>query len=128
MSSLNDVTLIGNLGSDPEMKYIPNGKAVCEFPLATSRQWKNKDGSKGEDTQWHRCVVWEARAETCAKYLKKGSKICVKGEIRYDKWEKDGVKMTSAKIHVSNFVFLDKKGDTQAATSNQPADDSDIPF
>ena len=89
--SLNKVTLIGNLGADPEVRSATGGNRVANFSLATSRQWTGANGEKQEKTEWHRCVVWNSKVSTLAdiveKYLKKGDKVFVEGRIEYRQWQ-----------------------------------------
>jgi single-strand DNA-binding protein len=102
MASLNKVCLIGNLGRDPEVRYLPSGDAVANFSLATTETWKDKSGQKKEDTQWHQVEVFGKMAEIVKEYCTKGKQIYVEGSIRYDEWtDKDGVKKTKAKIKLS---------------------------
>ena len=91
MASVNKVILVGNLGADPEMRYLPSGEAVANLRLATTDTWKDKDGNKQEATEWHRISFFGRQAEVCGQYLKKGSQIYVEGSIRTRKWQdKDG--------------------------------------
>jgi single-strand DNA-binding protein len=84
---INKVMLIGNLGSDPEMRYTPSGTAVATLSVATSRSWKDKDGQRQEETEWHRVIVWAQSAEFCGNYLKKGSKVYIEGRLQTRKWQ-----------------------------------------
>jgi single-strand DNA-binding protein len=84
---LNKVMLIGNLGKDPEIRYTQSGTAVATFNVATTEQWKDKDGQKQESTEWHRVVVWAKLAETCGEYLHKGSKVYIEGRLQTRKWQ-----------------------------------------
>ena len=115
MSSVNKVMLIGNLGKDPELRHTQSGVSVCNFSLATTESWK--DGATGETnnrTEWHKIVVWKALADACAKYLTKGSKVYVEGNIQTKEWnDKDGQKRYSTEINALSVVFL--------STSNKPA-------
>ena len=91
MASVNKVILVGNLGADPEVRYLPSGEAVANLRLATTDTWKDKDGNKQEATEWHRVSYFGRQAEVCGQYLKKGSQIYVEGSIRTRKWQdKDG--------------------------------------
>jgi single-strand DNA-binding protein len=102
MASLNKVCLIGNLGKDPEVRYLPSGDAVANFSLATTETWKDKSGQKQEKTEWHAIEVFGKTAEIVKEYCTKGKQIYLEGSIRYDEWtDKDGVKKTRAKIKVS---------------------------
>ena len=83
MASLNKVQIIGNLGRDPEVRYTPNGNAVCNVSVATTRQWKNKDsGDRQEETEWHRVVFYDRLAEIAGEYLKKGRSVYVEGRLK----------------------------------------------
>ena len=92
MASINKVILIGNLGRDPEIRYTPNGAAVCNVTIATSRNWKDKNsGDKVEETEWHRVVFYDRLAEIAGEYLKKGRPVYVEGRLKTRKWQdKDG--------------------------------------
>jgi single-strand DNA-binding protein len=109
--SLNKVTLIGNLGSDPEIRSTPGGGRVAQFSLATSRTWNDQTGGKQEKTEWHRCVVWNSKASQLAdiveKYVKKGDKLYVEGRIEYRQWQdKDGQTRYSTEINVRELILL----------------------
>ncbi len=92
MASINKVILIGNLGRDPEVRYTPNGAAVCNVSVATTRNWKDKNsGDKVEETEWHRVVFYDRLAEIAGEYLKKGRPVYVEGRLKTRKWQdKDG--------------------------------------
>jgi single-strand DNA-binding protein len=116
MASLNKITLIGNVGRDPEVRQLPSGDAVANFTLATSETWKDKKGEKQERTEWHRVDVFGKLAEVVESYVKKGSKVYVEGAMTYDEWtDKDGNKKTAAKVKVNQFggklILLGGKGD-----------------
>jgi single stranded DNA-binding protein len=99
MASVNKVILVGNLGADPEMRYLPSGEAVANLRLATTDTWKDKDGNKQEATEWHRVSFFGRQAEVCGQYLKKGSQIYVEGSIRTRKWQdKEGQDRYSTEI------------------------------
>lgn len=87
MASLNKVLLIGNLGKDPEVRYMPNGEAVANFSIATTDSWKGKDGSKQERTEWHNIVMYRKLAEIAGQYLKKGSSVYLEGRLQTRKWQ-----------------------------------------
>jgi single-strand DNA-binding protein len=87
MASVNRVILIGNLGKDPEMRYLPSGEASATLALATTETWKDKQGAKQEKTDWHRVEFIGRVAEVCGEYLKKGSSVYVEGRISYDSWD-----------------------------------------
>ncbi len=109
--SLNKVMLIGNLGSDPEVRSTTGGNRVATFSLATSRQWNSPNGEKQEKTEWHRCVVWNAKgsglADVVEKYVKKGDKLFVEGRIEYRQWQdKENQTRYSTEINVRELVML----------------------
>ncbi|NLR75344.1 single-stranded DNA-binding protein [Leeia aquatica] len=87
MASLNKVLLIGNLGRDPEVRYMTNGEAVANFSIATTESWKGKDGQKQERTEWHNIVMYRKLAEIAGQYLKKGSAVYVEGKLQTRKWQ-----------------------------------------
>jgi len=112
MSGINKVILVGNLGKDPEMRYVEGGAAVAKFPLATSETYKNKEGLRVDTTEWHNIVMWRGLAEIAEKFLKKGSLIYVEGKIRtraYD--DKDGNKRYATEIIADNMTMLGRRGD-----------------
>ncbi len=105
--SVNKVILIGNLGSDPEVKYTPSGAAVANFNIATNENWTNKDGKKEERTEWHKIVVWSKLAELCGEYLSKGRTVYVEGRLQTREWnDKDGNKRYTTEIVAQNITFL----------------------
>jgi single-strand DNA-binding protein len=113
--SLNKVTLIGNLGNDPEVRATTGGNRVATFSLATSRTWNDASGAKQEKTEWHRCVVWNTKgsqlADIVEKYVKKGDKLYVEGRIEYRQWQdKDGQTRYSTEINVRELIMIGGKG------------------
>jgi single-strand DNA-binding protein len=109
--SLNKVTLIGNLGSDPEVRSVTGGDRVANFSLATSRQWNDASGAKQEKTEWHRCVAWKQLADVVEKYVKKGDKLYIEGRIEYRQYQdKDGVTKYATDINVRELIMLGSKG------------------
>ncbi|OGQ92408.1 MAG: single-stranded DNA-binding protein [Deltaproteobacteria bacterium RIFOXYC2_FULL_48_10] len=114
MAGLNKVMLIGNLGRDPEIRYSQQGLAVVNFSLATSEQWTDKtSGDRQEKTEWHNVVVFGKQAETCEKYLSKGSQIYIEGKLQTSTYEKDGQTHYMTKVVASNFMFLGGKQDAK---------------
>lgn len=108
---LNKVMLIGNLGSDPEIKYAPSGTAIANFNLATSENRRNKNGEWQEATEWHKIVMFAKQAELCKDYLKKGSKVYIEGRLQTRSWEdKNGQKRYLTEVVGLNLVMLDQKG------------------
>lgn len=113
--SLNKVTLIGNLGNDPEVRSTTGGNRVATFSLATSRTWNDAAGAKQEKTEWHRCVVWNTKgsqlADIVEKYVHKGDKLYVEGRIEYRQWQdKDGQTRYSTEINVRELIMIGGKG------------------
>jgi single-strand DNA-binding protein len=122
--SLNKVTLIGNLGSDPEVRSATGGNRVANFSIATSRQWNDASGVKQEKTEWHRCVAWNSKSSTLAdiveRYVKKGDKLFVEGRIEYRQWQdKDGQTKYSTEINVRELIML---GSPRGGGADAPAD------
>ncbi|SVE16622.1 uncharacterized protein METZ01_LOCUS469476, partial [marine metagenome] len=113
MAGVNKVILMGNLGSDPEVRYTPNGKAVAQFSLATSRQWKDNTGQRQEKTEWHRIVAWGKTAELCGEYLSKGRQVYLEGEIQYRTWDdKEGNKRYTTEINAREVQFIGGRNDS----------------
>jgi single-strand DNA-binding protein len=108
MASVNKVIIIGNLGRDPEVRYTPNGSAVCNVSVATTRTWKNKEsGDKNEETEWHRVVFYDRLAEIAGEYLKKGRSVYVEGRLKTRKWQdKDGVEKFTTEIIAEEMKML----------------------
>lgn len=108
--SLNKVTLIGNLTRDPELRYTPQGTAVCTFSLATNRQWVTDAGEKKEDAEFHRLVAWNKLAEICAQLLKKGRKVFIEGRLQTRSWQgSDGQQRYTTEVVVSDMILLDSR-------------------
>ena len=108
--SINKVIIIGTLGRDPEMRYLPNGNAVCSMSLATDEGYKDRNtGQQVDKTEWHRIEAFGRLAEIMGEYLKKGSKCYVEGKLRTDEYEKDGIKRYSTKIIANEMTMLDSK-------------------
>ena len=137
--SVNKVILVGRLGKDPEVRYSNNGNAITNFNLATSRVYKNKQGEKVDETEWHRCVSFGRTAEVCGEYLHKGSLIYVEGRLQTRDWEdKDGNKRWTTEIIIDNMRMLGSKNDRGGSSSENsgnpfdkgPSDipDDDVPF
>ena len=104
---MNKAQVIGNLGSDPEVRYTPKGTAVATFSVATTERWKDQDGQQKEHTEWHRIVVWRRLAEICGEFLKKGSKVYIEGKMQTRKWQdKDGKDRYTTEVIASNMEML----------------------
>lgn len=145
MSSLNSIELIGNLGRDPEVRYLPSGDPVANFSIATTETWKDHAGAKQSKTEWHEVSVFGKLAEIVRDYCRKGKQVYLRGSMTYDQWEKDGVKHTKAKVKLSGpgakLVLLGGKSDgggRRAEESDEPqqrhpsedfqVSDDDVPF
>jgi len=137
---LNKVLLIGRLGKDPETRYTSEGSAVCNFSVATSESWKDKNsGEKKEATEWHRISAFGKLAEICGQYLKSGSLVYVEGKITTRKWkDKEGNDRYSTEIRADQMKMLGGKGDQESAPASKQSEaakggsmadmESDIPF
>lgn len=118
--SVNKVTLIGTLGRDPEIKYMPNGNAVANIALATDESYNDKaTGQKVEQTEWHRIVVYGKLAEIIQQYLTKGAKAYFEGKLKTREWEKDGVKRYTTEIVANEMMML--SSNNQGQQGQQPA-------
>lgn len=106
MGSVNKVVLVGNLGRDAELKYTPGGAAVANFNMATTDVFKDREGNRKEQTEWHRVQVWGRTAESLSQYLTKGKQVYVEGRINTRTWEKDGEKKYSTEIKADRIVLL----------------------
>jgi single-strand DNA-binding protein len=110
MASVNKVILVGNLGKDPEVRYMPSGEAVTNITLATTDNWKDKNsGEKKEATEWHRVVFFRKLAEIAGQYLKKGSQVYIEGSLKTRKWEKDGHTNYTTEIVADSMQMLGKR-------------------
>lgn len=121
--SLNRVQLIGNLTRDPELRYTPQGSAVCTLGIATNRTWTTDNGEKKEDTEFHRIVAWNKLAELCSQLLTKGRKIYVEGRIANRTWTgQDGAQRNTTEIVIEDMIILDNKksGEGDANESHVP--------
>ncbi len=133
MASVNKVILIGNLGKDPEMRYTPSGAAVCNFSIATTERWKNKDnGQLEEKTEWHNIVVWGKQAENCKEYLAKGRSVFIEGRLQTRSWDdKEGHKRYTTEVVAQIVQFLTPRGagvqsaSASSGASSVPASSSD---
>ena len=127
MSGVNKVILIGNLGKDPEVRYLDSGVAVANLSLATSENYKNKDGERVTQTEWHDVVLWRGLAEVAEKYLKKGSSIYVEGKLRTNKWvDKDENTRYKTEILADKLTMLGKSNSQESSIENSSEDD--LPF
>jgi len=122
---VNKVILVGNVGNDPEVRYMPNGNAVANISIATSDSWKDKNtGEQQERTEWHRVVFFNRLAEIVEQYVKKGTKLYLEGRLQTRSYEQDGVKKYSTEIVANEMQMLDSRG---AAGTNQEFGDQTNP-
>lgn len=143
MQGVNKAIIVGTLGNDPEIRYLPSGKAVANISVATSETWKDKEtGEKVEKTEWHRCVAFFRLAEIMGEYLKKGSQVYLEGKIQTRKWQdKDGADRYSTEIMVQHMQMLGGKASSSggsgsgssgvsppAGSASSPDFDDDVPF
>lgn len=120
--SVNKVILLGRLGQDPELKYTPGGSAVCNFSMATTEAWTDKQGQKQEKTEWHRIVVWGKLAELCNQYLAKGRQAFLEGRLQTRSWDdKEGHKRYTTEILATTVQFI---GGASASQGSQQVDNS----
>ena len=140
MASVNKVLLLGNLGRDPELRSTPKGNQVLNFPMATTRRWKDRATDEVRDqTDWHRIVVWGRQAEVLSEYLKKGSQVHVEGRLQTRSWtDNDGGKRYTTEIVASRIQMLGRPEDRRApepieeaealGAPAEPNEEDDIPF
>ncbi len=142
--SINKVILVGNVGKDPEVRYLDSGVAVANFPFATSETYRNKNGEKVTMTEWHNIVLWRGLAEVAEKYVKKGSQLYIEGRIRTRTWDdKEGNKRYTTEIVGDNMQMLGRRSETSPDatppeetvsegdiedTSGPPDETDDLPF
>ncbi len=128
-SMVNKVILVGNLGRDPELRSTPSGQQVASFSLATNRKWKDRDGNRQEQTEWHNIVCWGRQAEIAGQYLTKGRQIFVEGRIQTQSWEdrQSGEKKYRTEIVCENFQMLGQRGDQPESGGYRPEEQSSPP-
>lgn len=135
---INKVILIGNLGADPEVRYSQNGTAVANFRIATTETWKKQDGSKEEQTEWHKIVAFARLGEICGEYLAKGSKVYIEGRLQTRKWEdKDGNTRYITEVVAREMKMLSARGASDGSGGGshneeppfpEPPMGDDVPF
>lgn len=139
--SFNKITIVGNLGRDPELRYTPQGTAVCNFTMATNERRRDKNGEQQDMTTWFRVTLWGKQAETANKFLTKGSQVYIEGRLRVDEWEdRDGKSRYTLDVTATDMQFIGSARDGEMAASApgghsedmggpmpEPGDD-DIPF
>ena len=124
MQGVNKVILIGNLGSDPEIRHLPSGSVVASFNIATTESYTNNKGERVKQTEWHRIELWEGLAKIAEQYLRKGNPVYIEGKIKTDTWQdKDGNSKSMTKIRGLNMTLLSTRGtsteeDTGSNTNN----------
>jgi single-strand DNA-binding protein len=143
MSGVNKVILVGNLGSDPELRHTPNGTPVANFRIATNEVFTNREGERDQRTEWHRIVAFGRLAEICGQYLKKGKQIYIEGRLRTREWEdQSGNRRFTTEINATQMVMLGRAGDAGFVPGEEPQesppeesqakvgsdDDDDLPF
>lgn len=139
MAGVNKAILVGRLGKDPEIKYTPSGTAIANFSIATSENFKDKDGQKQERTEWHRIVAFGKLAEICGEYLAKGKQVYVEGRIQTRSWDdKNGNKRYTTEIIANTMQMLGKADETTKTGADFPSDpgssaeptvtEEDVPF
>lgn len=146
MAGVNKVILVGNLGKDPEVRHLENGTAVANFPIATSESYKDREGNRVDQTEWHNVVVWRKLAEIAESYLKKGSQIYLEGKLRTRSWDDpQGNKRYTTEVVADTFTMLGKREDANgsqgggnyqapstpqnnAAANNTVQEEDDLPF
>jgi single-strand DNA-binding protein len=132
--SINKVILIGNLGGDPEVRYASSGVAVCNFTMATTRTYKDKQGERKDETEWHRVVAFGRTAEVCGEYLKKGRQVYIEGRLQTRKWQdKDGNDRWTTEVVTESMQMLgnrggDSGGGSQRGSSSQGSSGNDDPY
>jgi single-strand DNA-binding protein len=129
MAGVNKVILVGNLGRDPELKYLEGNVARVNFSLATSDSYKDKNGNRVDQTEWHNIVMWRGLAESAEKYLKKGTQVYVEGKLQTRQWnDKDGNKRTTTEIVAESYVILQRRDVNTGETSSDTKESGDVPF
>ena len=133
MASLNKVMIIGNLGTDPEMRFTPSGQPVTSFRMASSRTFTTPEGEKKQETEWFTVVAWSKLAELCNQFLNKGRLAYVEGRLRTRSWEdKEGIKRFSTEVIANQVIFLDRAGAApipdEAADGAEEVPPEELPF
>ena len=136
MVSLNRVMLIGNVGTDPEMRFTPSGNPVTSFRVATSRVYTTSEGERKQETEWFTVVAWKKQAESCNQFLTKGQRVYVEGSLRTRTWEgQDGQKRTRVEVIANRVLFLDRQAVAPLPSEELPAEPveedvepEDLPF
>ena len=128
MASVNKVILMGNLGKDPEVRFMPNGEAVCNFSIATTDNWKDKNGEKQERTEWHNIVMYRKLAEIAGEYLKKGRPVFIEGRLQTRKWQtKEGQDRYTTEIIAESMQMLGGRASAGGSSSGTSSGTSSAP-
>jgi len=123
--AVNKAILVGNVGKDPEIRYLDGGTALCRLTLATNETYRTKDGERVTQTEWHNIVLWRGLAEIAEKYVKKGAQLYIEGRIKTRSWDdKDGNKRYTTEIVADNLQMLGRKGDDQSSGSGSGSEPS----
>lgn len=141
MATFNKIILVGNLGRDPELRYTPQGNAVCSFSLATNERRKDKSGEFQDHTTWFKVTLWGKQAEVASQYLTKGRPVYIEGRLRMEEWtDREGRQRPSLEVTATDMQFIGSRGDDthhppassrdddMPASANAMASDDDIPF
>ena len=129
MRGLNKVMVIGNVGRDPEMRYIPSGKPVTSFSVATSRSWTNSEGERREETEWFNVVAWGNLAEICKQHLRKGQQVYVEGRLQTRSWEDhEGKKRFRTELVASEMILLGGRRSASEAIESTGVGEEEFPF
>jgi single-strand DNA-binding protein len=132
MANLNKVMIIGNVGTDPEMRFTPNGSPVTSFRIATSRTYTSPEGERKQETEWFTVTAWNKLAESCNQFLTKGRRAYVEGRLRTRTWEgQDGQKRTKVEVMAERVLFLDRQAVaplTEDSKGEEIATEEDLPF
>ena len=119
--SFNKIIIVGNLGKDPELRYTPQGVAVCDFSMATNERKRDKSGEFQEVATWFRVTLWRNQAENAAKYLKKGSQVFIEGRLSLEEWtDRDGNTRQTLSVQASDMHFIGSRGDAAPSMTNDP--------
>lgn len=126
--SFNKIIIVGNLGKDPELRYTPQGNAVCSFTMATNERRKSASGEMQDQTTWFRVTLWDKKAETASKYLQKGQQVYIEGKLRIEEWtDRDGKVRQSLEVTATDMHFIGSRGDEGGgrdySTSEAPRSD-----
>lgn len=126
--SFNKVILIGNLGQDPELRYTPNGEAVCNFSLATNEKRRDKSGEWQDVTTWFRVTLWRKQAENASKYLEKGRQVYIEGRLRLSEWtDRDGNTRQTLEVNATEMQFIGGRGNEMSAAASSSGSRNDFP-